>query len=169
MNNSLNIHDHPHYKRWSGFVQRTSNPKVRGFKTLGARNIKVEYIWSKENMLGLVNFGNWVEEQLRKQPEFIGTDFKVGRVNINENYGPSNCVLTSAVKICQNRITSVLTFDLVVAMRKHIKAYPETTLLEMAVKFDHDSIVNISRAVRGVSWKNVNSTESPFVRVIEPK
>lgn len=158
------VHNHPHYRRWSGFVQRTTNSSTKEFKNIGAKNISIDYIWSPENPYGLINFGLWVEERLLEDPTLRNTNFKVGRIDVTKGYGPGNCILTTPAKVCQNRTTSVLNEKLVIQMRRYIKTFPNSTLTDIAAKFEHDCIANISRCIRGISWSSVNEIEPPFVR-----
>jgi hypothetical protein len=158
------IHNHPHYRRWSGIVQRTSNCKNRGYKQIGARKITMAREWAPCNPFGLANFGEWVEKQLAIQPEFKGVDFKVTRKDINKDYTPTNCFLALAVKVCQNRATNVLNEELVIKMRRYKRLHPDATLFDLAAKFEHDSQVNISRCLRGITWSSVNSIEPPILK-----
>lgn len=165
----IKVHDFPYYRRWSGIVQRTTNANNRGFRTIGARGSGIDFIWHPNNKDGLYNFCNWVKEQLKINPKFQNTKFRITRKDINKNYGPTNCHLVAAVKVCQNRVTSVLNEKIVVDMRRYKRQNPEATLLDIAAKFEHDSEVNISRCLRGITWATVNEIEPPIPKKANKK
>lgn len=154
-------HDRKHYRRWSGIIQRCYNPKNRGFEQHGGVGIAIEHVWSHLNEKGLVNFSKWVEKELAKQPAMVKVCFQVTRKDLKKNYGPNNCKLVIPAVVSQSRFNNVLTFEIVVAMRQYKKKNPSATLATMELAFDQHQ-VNISRALRGVTWSNVNETEAPI-------
>ncbi len=123
------------------------------------------YEWHKSNPHGVTNFMSWVEAQLKimqeKAPaQYDPTKYKVVRNNIDLDFSPDNCSLSTNDASCQKRITSVLNFNIVVNLRKYKKLNPSASLSEMRKLFNH-SIENISRALRGITWSNVDSVETP--------
>lgn len=116
--------------------------------------------WYPDNPEGLKNFSIWAETELKKLPKQARRLARVTRKNKEKDFSPENCELVAAVKVCQKRATSVLDADTVIAMRRYRKEFPNSTLEEMEAKFNH-SQVNISRAIRGITWSNVNELEAP--------
>ena len=70
---------HPLYNTWMGIIQRCINPNIKPYKDYGGRGIKVCDRWLKiDNFL----------EDMGERP----TDkHKLGRLDIQKNYEPSNC------------------------------------------------------------------------------
>lgn len=153
-------YEQPHYRRWCGMIQRCTNANNVGYMRRGARGIKVDPLWSADNPEGFLNFSRWVETEMLKDPVLAKTNFKITRMDLDLDYSPSNCRMASARAVCQNRATSVLDTDTVVAMRRYKKSNPDATLSEMELVFQHEH-VNISRALRGITWSSVNVIEAP--------
>jgi hypothetical protein len=154
-------HDHPQYKRWMSMNQRCYCPTVRGCNERRALGVKVDPVWSQENPEGLNNFAAWVEEKLKEKPELRDIEFRIIRSDLTKDYGPNNCILGTPQAATQHRVTSVLNEDLVITMRRHKRANKDASLAEMEKLFGQ-SQVNISRALRGITWSSVDHIEPPI-------
>jgi len=154
-------HDHPQYKRWLSMNQRCNNPSIRGCNERRALGVKVDPVWEQDNPEGLNNFTMWVEEKLKETPELRSVEYRIIRTDLSKNYGPNNCILGTPQEATQHRVTSVLTEELVIAMRRHKRANPDTSLAQMEKLFGQHQ-VNISRCLRGITWDSVNHIEAPI-------
>ena len=150
-----------HYKRWSGMVQRCTNPNSPSFPDRRKKNVKIDPVWAHENPDGLSNYIEWINAELLKHPEFANSEFRVSRIKSELDYSPTNCQLMSHVDITRSRISSVMNVDVVVTMRRYKRANPGASLAEMEIKFGF-SQANISRSLRGISWSNANEQEPPL-------
>ncbi len=162
----------PLYSRWNSLVQKCYNPNNKHYENYGGRGIRFDDVWSPSNPDGSRNFIRWLQEQLDKKPELRKLGFMLHRRNVNSNFGPGNCALGDKAAVTQIRTTGVLTFNMVVAMRKYKRANPAASLSQLQRVFDTKvSINNISRALRGTCWANVNVVEAPIPnsRIIKPE
>jgi hypothetical protein len=160
----ITIYKHPQFKRWSSIVQRCSNPDCREYPKVGGLGITLVKEWHWTNPKGLTNFGRWIEKQLEIQPEFKGKSFCVTRINKKRNYGPSNCKLVTVQAIVQAQVNKKLTLDKVIEMRDYARANPTMILADLAERFSFDCVINLSRALRGVTWKNANEKSAPITK-----
>ena len=150
-----------HYRRWIALNDRCNNPDHKSYATYGGRGIKVDPIWSIRTEAGYDDFHIWVEAELKKHPELIDQAFKVGRKDITKDFSPENCLLGTNETVCQNRSHTTLTFEKVVEIRQYGKANPTITLRTMADIFKQ-TLPNISRCLRGITWSNVDAVEEPL-------
>ena len=150
-----------HYNRWLTLNQRCNNFNHKSFARYGGRGIIVETVWEIKNPKALDNFSDWVKQELKKHPELKEKKFIVGRKSIDDNFGPSNCFLTTNDLACQQRNTAKLTFNKVVEIRQFKKAWPEATLIDMSIAFKQ-SVSTLSYCLRGKTWANVDATEAPI-------
>lgn len=158
---------HPYFRRWSSIVQRCYNPNSNAYTAYGARGITLEFVWNPCNPDGVKNFLTWVDYEvaiyLFLHPQHKKHKLEVGRKDVMKNFAPTNCEIRVLGDSTHFRRTGALTFDIVVEMRQYKRRNPEATLTEMAHLYGQ-SIENISRAIRGITWAIVNSTEPPLER-----
>lgn len=153
-------YDHPQYKRWCSMNQRCLNPeKVEHERR--SPHVKVEPIWAQDNPDGFFNFVKWIEAKLVEKPELKDAEYRIIRIDLKKDYGPDNCKLGTQQAATQHRVTSVLTEELVIKMRRYKRANPDASLTGMEKLFEQ-SYVNISRALRGITWSSVNHIEPPI-------
>lgn len=153
-------HGHPQYKRWCSMNQRCLNPtKVENDRR--SPHVKVEPIWAQDNPDGFSNFVKWIESQLVEHPELKDAEYRIIRQDLKKDYGPNNCRLGTQQAATQHRVTSVLNEALVIEMRRYKRANPDASLTGMEKLFGQ-SYVNISRALRGITWSSVNHIEPPI-------
>lgn len=158
---------HPHFRRWSSFVQRCYNPNSTHYKAYGGRGIGIEEIWAPVNPNGAANFLQWMDAEVAKfflmYPEYKEKKIEVGRKDVTKDFGPNNCEVRLFGATTHYRRTATLDFDTVVSMRRHKRANPDVSLHEMEKLF-HQTAATISRALRGVIWACCNSVEPPIPR-----
>jgi len=162
----------PLYSRWNSLVQKCYNPNNRHYDNYGARGIRFDDVWSPSNPEGSRNFIRWLQARLDEKPELAKLGFMLHRPNVNSNFGPENCELGDKALVTQSRTTGVLSFQMVVNMRKYKRANPAASLLQIQRVFDTKiSTNNISRALRGACWANVNEVEPPIPnsRFVKPE
>ena len=174
----------PHFRRWSSFVQRCFNPKNTNYAVYGARGITIADVWSPLNPEGANNFITWMTEHeqqfFKNHPEHRGKRIEVGRLDIDKGYSPENCVIRPFASGNQKRRHVKLTERIVIKMRQHKKREPKITLRELRDTYCKPTkvkkrvngkpttvlvklpLVNISRALRGITWKTVDAIEAPI-------
>jgi len=103
--NSLLIHglrNHKLYRTWQNIKKRCDNPKSPDYKDNGKLGIKMYYQWSND----FKKFHDWC--MLNGYSEFL----KLGRIDKNKDYSPSNCKFMTNAECCRNRNNAKLTnFD----------------------------------------------------------
>lgn len=158
---------HPHYKRWAGMTQRCYNENDPHYYTYGALGIGMEWRWHPYNPNGVKNFLNWLEYELerfwQRHPERRQERVEVARVHVRKNFGPKNCIIAFEGESAQRRVTTVLTAEIVVAMRRHAKAQMTVSVAQMKDLFGYE-FMTIYRALRGLTWKTVNDIEPPLTQ-----
>lgn len=152
------------YNRWQSIHQRCYNPKVKGYKACGEKGIGVDIEWHRDSSTGFIHFSNWFNKNLQSLPKTNINRLRVTRINDALNFGPNNCILVPQQIVSQSIEQTVLSFELVVQLRQHKKTNPLDSTYKMSELFGV-SPVNISRALRGVTWGNVNAVESPIITV----
>jgi len=85
-NKTHGLISHPLYSRWSGIIQRCTNPNVRHYPYYGGRGISVcsEWLDSSESFILYIEktFPNW--------EEFLEKRYQIDRINNDGNYEPGN-------------------------------------------------------------------------------
>jgi hypothetical protein len=156
---------HPYFPRWNGFIQRCYCPTNSDYANYGGRGIRVDYVWSQDNPEGVINFLHWFDEQLKQflieHPEYTERRIEIGRKNVDQNFGPDNCVIRLVGESTRVRRIAKLTAEGAIAIRRHLRMHPTTTLPEMEKLF-HVGPTTISRVLTGVLWECVNNIEPPI-------
>jgi hypothetical protein len=83
------------------FMQSCYNPKSHNYKTVGARGIKVYNEWLNNRD----KFEHWSLEH------GYSADLCLGRIDVNGDYEPDNCVWTTMNDILENKRTNVKLSD----------------------------------------------------------
>lgn len=157
------VSKHPLYVRWNDMIQRCYNSKAVGFEACGGKGIVVSAEWDRRNPKGALNFITWLEERLEEIPEEDRSKaFVVARRKVTDPYSPETCYLTNNMEASQKRGMCVLDFDTVVQLRQYKKANPKVSLRTMCKLFGIDYIYTLSRCLKGITWSNVDDTESPI-------
>jgi hypothetical protein len=150
-----------HYRRWQSMIQRCYNLSSRSSKERRRLNTAVDLIWHHENPEGYKNYETWVNCEILKHPELAKDEFRVTLIDATKNFSPDNCKLTTHCAIARSRSTTILTLEMVVEMRKAKRSDPEILLETLVDKYGSTG-ASISRALRGITWTNVNEKEPPI-------
>jgi hypothetical protein len=161
--------DHPDFPRWNGFIQRCYNPTYRDYHYYGARGIRADAVWSPTNPEGVINFIRWFDEAKKKfllqHPDIGSRRIELGRLDVNKNFGPDNCVIRFVGASTRLRRIARVTEESAIAMRRYKRAHPDASLRQMETIFEV-SMATISRVLTGVAWSCVDEIEPPFPKVI---
>lgn len=152
---------HPDYHRYLSMVQRCYDSKHGTYVAYGKLGILVCEEWHPDNKEGFNNFANWFSTQLINLSISDKSKIRVSRKDKKSNYGPLNCILITCCEAVQNKTNVTFTFDLVKNMRDYARLHPTAPLACIAAEFDQTCVINVSRALRGVTWKNVNESSPP--------
>lgn len=153
---------HPDYHRYLSMVQRCNKKKSAHYKTYGKNGIDICKSWHPDNSEGFNNFAKWFSNQLLKSTVKDKTKVRVTRKNKLGNYSPVNCIIVSCCVPVQNKSNVKLSFKLVKDMRDYARKNPTLPLRKIAEEFKQDCEINLSRALRGITWKNVNEVSPPI-------
>lgn len=85
----------PEYRAYSKMIQRCYNPSNKRYKNYGGRGIKICNRWLK-------SFSNFLDDMGRRPINCTSID----RVNVNNNYGPSNCRWATGLMQASNKTTT---------------------------------------------------------------
>jgi hypothetical protein len=91
------IHGNWHHPLWQTYYnmkRRCYNEKREDYRLYGGRGIKVEDVW-----LGEEGFNNFVKDMGLKPDKFYSID----RINVDGNYGPTNCKWSTPKEQANNR------------------------------------------------------------------
>lgn len=88
-------HTSPEYRVWQSMWSRCTNPNVRGYENYGGRGIRVCRRWER--------FENFLADMGPKPPSH-----RLGRLNIDGNYTPSNCRWVTLTASMNNRTDSTV-------------------------------------------------------------
>jgi len=128
----------PTYRSWYTMIQRCTNPKDVGWETYGGRGIKVCERW-----LVIENFVS----DMGIRPNGMTLD----RVDVQGDYCKENCRWASMAEQNQNRRNNSFTVEILDAVKEDIK----NGLSQRKISKKYGvSQSNISRANRGLIWKN---------------
>lgn len=84
------------YSIWQKMKDRCYNPNVRSYKDYGARGIKICDEWIVPD-----NFFQWALSNGYRE------DLTIDRIEVNGNYGPSNCKWSTAKEQARNRRSNI--------------------------------------------------------------
>jgi hypothetical protein len=156
------------YWRWMIIHNRCYKEKNPAYSSYGAKGIRVDWEWNRDNPEGLINFLEWLETKLKEanSPQ----KYIVALIDKTKNYGPNNCWISNQQKAIQSREMNCFTSEQVVVMRRHARANPNHTLEEMVAIFG-GSTSSLSRALTGVTYSNVDAIEPPipYKKTTRPK
>ena len=96
---------HPTYKAWKNMRARCSNPSATYFEHYGGRGISVCSEWSD-----FIAFYQWAISSGWKD------GLQIDRVDVNGNYEPKNCRWVTSAQNNQNRRSTKLSIDQVIAI-----------------------------------------------------
>lgn len=147
------------YWRWMTIHQRCYREKNVSYPSYGAKGIKVDWVWHRDNPDGLYNFLEWIETKLKEADN--PQKYIVTLNDMTKNYGPNNCSITTQQFAIQRRDMNSHSVDDVVAMRRLKRSNPEATLEDLVSLFG-GKIWTISRALRGLSFSNADAIEPPL-------
>lgn len=153
---------HPDYHRYLSMVQRCLNKNREDCHQHVNKNIVICKSWHPDNKEGFNNFANWFSTQLLKLSIVDKSKVRVTRKNKQGNYSPANCVIVNCDVAVQCKKNVKFSFELVKQMRDYVRENPAVQLSEVSIKFDQPCQINISRAIRGITWKNVNAVSPPI-------
>lgn len=147
------------YWRWMGIHAKCYREENPSYQRYGARGINVEWLWHRDNNLGLQNFLIWLTEKLQEQgnPE----KYAVVLDDQTKNFGPGNCLVRSHQFAIQRREHNAFSPAKVIEMRQYKRAHPEATLMQMAELFG-GSASGVSRVLSGVDYANLNEIAPPI-------
>lgn len=155
---------HPDYHRYLSMVQRCYNKNREDCHNGTKDKIVICPSWHQDNKEGFNNFANWFSKQLIKLSVVDKTKVRVTRKNKQGNYSPANCMLVNCDVAVQCKTNVKFSFKLVKDMRDYARINPTVSLKCIAKKFNQTCEINISRALRGITWKNVNAVSPPIKR-----
>ena len=142
---------HPDYHRYLSMVQRCHNKNRSDCHQHTQSQIVICKSWHPDNKEGFNNFANWFSDQLLKLSIVDKTKVRVTRKNKLGNYSPVNCALVNCAVVVQCKTNVTFTFDLVKNMRDYARLHPTAPLACIAAEFDQTCVINVSRALRGVT------------------
>jgi len=150
---------HPFYRRWICMHGRCYSPRNEQYRRYGAKGVRVEWEWSRNNYLGFANYMQWIEKELNQLGWTPGSTFEVGRKDPKGNFSPDNCIIRlSHIETQQSASRCVLTFDKVVEIRQYARVHPMTSLKELAALFSLKYRTLVS-ALNSQHWANVDAVE----------
>jgi hypothetical protein len=131
----------------------------QSYKRYGARGIKVDPEWHRDNSQGLQNFIDWLTTQLADHgnPE----KYAVVLDDQAKHFGPSNCLVRSQQFAIQRRDMNAHSVTQVTEMRQYKRTHPEATLEDIVGLFG-GTISSVSQALTGVTYSNLNDIEPPL-------
>lgn len=160
------LHKHEHYKRWLNIIQRCYCVSNSRYKTHGAIGIQVCQEWHHQNPQGVKNFITWCTQKYAEYQKLNPAHDKeiiVCRIDQEKHFTPDNCELRVSGAQCSRRLNTVLTEEIVVAMRAYRRLNPDSMLTFICELFEV-SLANGSRAIRGLTWKVVDHIEPPITK-----
>ncbi|BDD79772.1 hypothetical protein [Burkholderia phage FLC9] len=159
-------HDNTHglskdkrYWRWMIIHNRCYKEKNPAYSSYGAKGIRVDWEWHRDNPEGLYNFLEWLETKLKEAEN--PQKYVVALQDQTKNYGPNNCILTTQQVAIQRRAMNRYTSDQVVEMRRYAKANPHATLEDIAAIYG-GTTSSLSQALTGTTYSNVDALEPPI-------
>lgn len=84
------------YRCWASMITRCTNKKIPQFKNYGGRGIRVCERWVN-------SFENFLSDMW----ECPSKEHSIDRIEVNENYEPSNCKWSTTLEQCNNKTNNV--------------------------------------------------------------
>lgn len=135
------MHNSRLYKIWENMKTRTGNPNSTNYKNYGGRGITVTPAWST-----FESFHSWAIS--RNYTDTVSLD----RVDNNGPYGPDNCRWATRAEQTQNRRTTKMTPETVLALRTDYSN--KIKQKDLALKYNLDA-TQVSRICSRACWKNI--------------
>ena len=126
------------YRIWNGIKRRCTNPKDPGYKNYGGRGITVCKEWSESFQAFYRDMGDPPTE-----------NHQIDRKNNNKGYNKDNCRWVLHVENSQNRRSTKLSREDVIAIRQSTLSHEE-----LAGMYNVDRS-HINRIVNRVHWPNI--------------
>lgn len=128
-NRTHNMSDSPLYRVWATMRNRCNNPNVKGYKLYGGRGIKVCDRWE--------SFENFLSDMGPRPSDLHSID----RINVDGDYGPSNCRWATQPEQASNKRNS-----------RYLTANGETqTMAEWARRLGCNPAAILARLASGMS------------------
>jgi len=144
--NSLRTHGlgkHKLNNTWKNIKKRCNNSKSQDYKNNGALGIKMYFEWDND----FKAFYNWCI--INGYSEFL----KLGRIDKNKDYSPSNCRFMTNAECCQYKNNTKLTFSDVEKIRELKNKDNSITQKEISLMFGVTQ-TNISDIINYKTWKS---------------
>ena len=154
------------YHRWNAMHQRCYNPKHAEYDRNGALGITVSQHWHRSNPDGYENFASWFASELAKHQDPQKRCLIL--LSGHSEYGPKACMLVKRVELSQSNCTVTLIEEEVIALRALKRKQPELTLANLIdILGLGASLVTVSKALRGITFANLNHREAPYTQQVE--
>lgn len=154
------------YHRWNSMHARCYNPKNAEYDRNGALGITVSQHWHRSNPDGYENFASWFASELAKHQDPQKRCLIL--LNGETQYGPKACMLVKRVELAQSNCKVTLIEEEVIALRALKRKQPELTLPALIETLGLGaSIVTVSKALRGLTFANLDQREAPYKQQVE--
>lgn len=143
---------------------RCYNPNNADYDRNGALGFTVCKQWHRSNPDGYDNFSMWFTSELAKHqdPQKRCIILLSGR----DVYSPDTCTLVKRVELAQSNCKVTLIEEEVIALRRLKRNQPDLTLNALIETLGLGaSMVTVSKALRGVTFANLDQREAPFILV----
>ena len=148
---------HPHAYRYNGMLGLCYQPSNRSFHLYGARGIRVDWEWDRDNPLGFHNYTVWLDNELREfRRHHADKKFVVTRRDKKKNFSSDNCIVVTWDYANQHHCRVKLNLELVIKIREYARTYANHSLVEIGAVFNINKST-VFRALSAKHWKEANS------------